>query len=519
LSRIVERKLEALQEALDAFEWPETGSMASASKLLASKIETDLPVEEDRRRTQRYASKGYRPTHPAGLSAGEYEFTLTLGEDAEDFTISVEDDWTNADLLQAVADAVNGSTLPANAEIVTQGAAQQKIKGLMAVGQALVVTVNQTLADQDLALKDASGHLIESLGLYTLDALEGDATQITYHVQGEQPYAPSTYLTNAFDPNEATTLSAGLHSIDYEIGELTGSVGFAVKEGDTWEDVLDALSNQFNSQAHITAETVAEQRVAELENGYVLVDGAALRIQAKDAKAGWRLRLSGDDLNALGLNATAAPGADGRLAINGATYVQTPGVFAADQGALRITLNGIFGDSLPLKVVSSLDNLQTLMTGVVEAYNDLRGTLVRNEDLLEPGYAEQWRDALAAESFGLKSIGLQEFGQKKEVWLNADAFYSALSSNPGRVRGLLDSGEKTLIPAWRTITERALSRGGDAALISASEAGAGVLSEPQARTENELAKGAMLLDLYDDLPSPSVKSGDPEEGSLVQAKA
>jgi hypothetical protein len=520
LSRIIERKLTALQDALDAFEWPETGSMALASDLLSSKIETALPAEENRYRTERYASKGYEPTHAANLLAGEYEFTLTQGDDEEEFTITVEDDWTNADLLQAVAGAVNDSELLVKAEVVTQAAAQQRIAGLMATGQALVITVNQSLSDQDLALKDTSGHLIKSLGLYALDALEGDATQITYHLQGNQPYSPSAYLTRAFDPNEETTLSAGLHAIDYEIGELTGSVSFAVDEGDTWEDVLDALSNQLNTQSHITAETVTEQRVAILnDDDYELVDGLALRIQAENAKVGWRLYLSGDDLDTLGLDATTSPGADGRISINGETYVQSPGVFATNEGALLIGLNGIFGESLPLKVVSSLENLQTIMTNVVEAYNDLRKTLVRNEDLLASGYADQWREALAAESFGLKSIGLQEFGQSKEVWFNGDAFYSALSNNPDKVRSLLDSGENALIPAWREITQSALSRGADAALITSEEAGAGVLSVPQALTENELAKGAMLLDLYDNLPDPSGNKEDPEDRSLVRAEA
>jgi flagellar capping protein FliD len=522
LVRTLERKLLAFQKALAQFQWPDTGSMTMAPEQLAKRIETSLPPDGERERTVKHVSRGFEPTHPVNLDAGAHEFVLQQGGSTDVIAIDVEDDWTNADMLDAVSQAINDSDLPAHAEVVTQAAPEQRVEGLMATGQALVVTLNQAEQDQAVALRDTSGHLILGLDLKTLETPLFSAEQGVHYLQGSQAYRPTTYSTPAFDPEKTTSLSAGTHSIDYAIGQANGAVTFNVEEDDTWEEVLSNVADAVNSsQGYMVAETFDQQRSVILENGdasQYTADGVALRIEAYQPKRGNRLSLSGDVVDSLNMT-MAYPGTDAHMTIDGEEKVRSPGVFAADEGRLLMALSDSFGETLPLRVVSSLDRLETAMADIVNAYNDLRKTLVRNTDLLEEGFADRWRAPLQAEAVELRSIGLQEFGKNDEVWLNRDKLHTALAERPDAARRLLLDGPNALVTTWEAATDGVLAQGVQHALIPATQASAEVLEEPSPRTENQLAKGHHLLDLYDSLPSePSRGVPESSGGSLVDSE-
>ncbi|MFW5837985.1 MAG: hypothetical protein ACOCVM_08240, partial [Desulfovibrionaceae bacterium] len=503
LTRLMERKLEAFQRALDQFEWPQTGSMTMAPDLLAKSILASLPTDGNRERTVKHASRGFEPTHPVTIEPGAHEFVLKQGGSTDRIAIDVEANWTNADLLRAVSEAINDSVLPVHAEVVTQAAPGQRVQGLLATGQALVVTLNQAEADQSVALQDTAGHLVKTLDLKTLQTPLFSAEKGVHNLQGTQVYRPSSFASTAFDPGETTSLPTGTRTLSWEIGGQSRTVSYEVEADDTWEDVLKNMANAINSsQSYMAAETFEQQRPSTLltNDSRLMMDGLALRIEAVQPKRGWRLSLSGDDLATLGMSSTAQPGGDAHMTIDGTEKVRSPGVFAADQGRLLMALSDSFGDTLPLRVVSAIDRLESVMSGVVNAYNDLRKTLVRNEDLLQDGFADRWRAPVASQEIDLKSIGLQEFGKNDELWLNRDAFHKALGSRPAEVRRLLADGPGALIPTWEAATREVLKAGPQMALLPQSQIQGAVINDPPPRTENELAKGAQLLDLYDALP-------------------
>jgi hypothetical protein len=161
-----------------------------------------------------------------------------------------------------------------------------------------------------------------------------------------------------------------------------------------------------------------------------------------------------------------------------------------------------------VSVIEPLDRLSQGLSDVVTAYNDLRGLLTRNADLLRPGLAEDWRATVTDRALDLRGLGLAESGTGKVLWLQAGGFVQALTASPETVRQVLlgdgDNGDdEGFLPALAAKARDTLSNGAGSLLLPQSSFPARdpFSPSPSPRTEVEIEKANQLLDLLDNAGS------------------
>ncbi|MEF2145689.1 MAG: hypothetical protein V3573_09610 [Desulfovibrionaceae bacterium] len=502
-------RVERLTNAVVAFSWPDAAQDRTVARNpdLAGKafgLLADNPSPY-----HKYFSRGLEKQQAVSLDAGEYVFELRHGSDTDSLSLDVEADWTNQDLLQAVADAVNQSELPVQAELVEQYAPEHHQYGQVATGLSLALGVNASLAEQDVGLRDTSGHLLASLNLRETAVPVGPAAIARRELTGLSTYSPSTFASSSFDPNAAASLSAGEYTFGYTFGPRTGTFSVTVEQDDTWSMVLRRFANSADSaQSDFSVRETDRSRRSEFlteeQWGDLEMQGVGLEIVATRPKVGERLKLSGEDedsaaaLAVLGLNRTARPGGDARLAVDGRERTRAPGMFAEDQGRVLVSLEATFGESLTLSVVETLQELTDGLNDITQAYNDLRSWLTPNAGYFEPGLAEKWRAPLADLATDLKETGLREMGGEGLLWFEHDVFFRAVGSAPDNTRALLLDAELGLLPRWEALGREMLAQPATQALADVSALPDPYLPDLTPRTEVELEKKSRLLDILDE---------------------
>jgi len=502
---------------------------ASASRLVgvpsarSADLQATLPDAAGVLQEDKFLSRGFTASAPTSLAPGTYTMNLSFGGKTDKLSVTVTPGETNGDVLKAVAAAVNGSTLQVDAFVRSQTGVGILGPDVLPTGSFLALSVNRTRADQTPTLTDTSGHLAASLGLTATSAPDGPAELGTHQLTSLSLARPTVFRSTGFDTNAPTTLAPGIYTVAYAAGPtsgsvLSGSVDVHVNAGDTWGDVLRRMRTAFGSaSASMVAQLVPAKRVwdSATDEKHAVVDATGLEIQLNDPKPGWRLSLSGGGitgggsgniLSALGLNATAQPGSDGRMVIDGRDQTRTPGTFIADQGRVVLDQSGTFGETVPVSVIEPLNKLSQGLSDVVTAYNGLRDVLTRNADLLRPGLAEAWRQPVVKQALGLRDLGLVESGRSKLLWFQAQGFVQALTTNPEAVRQtLLGNGkdEKGLLPTLAGMAQDELKAGlkdgvGSLLLPQSSFAQRDpFLASPSPRTESEIEKASQLLDLIE----------------------
>lgn len=493
-----------------------------------------LPSESGFLQEDKFLSRGFAASTPTSLAAGDYTMSLGFGgpsgSQTDKLTVTVAAGDSNADVLQAVADAVNGSTLQVDAAVRSQTGVGILGPGVIPTGSFLALSVNRTRADQTPTLTDTSGHLAAALDLSSTTTPLPPAELGTHQLTSLSVARPTTLRTGGFDTEATTTLSPGTYTVAYAIGPasgsvLSGSLDIVINAGDTWGEVLADMKNVFGSASpSIVSQLVPAKRVwdSTTDELHAVVDATGLTIALSDPKPGWRLTLSGGDnagataniLSATGLNVTAQPGSDGRMVIDGRDRVRTPGVYIADQGRVALEQSGTFGTVVPVSVLAPLDTLSQGLSDVVTAYNGLRDMLTKNADLLRPGLAEDWRAPVIDRALDLQSLGLAESGTGKLLWLQAGGFVQALTDSPETVRRTLlgdggddDNNNLGFLPALAQKAQDALSAGAGSLLLpqSAFPERDPFVASPTPRTEAQIEKQSQLLDLLDN--APGIASG------------
>ncbi|PKN07015.1 MAG: hypothetical protein CVU73_14330 [Deltaproteobacteria bacterium HGW-Deltaproteobacteria-8] len=525
--------LRRLNQAASSFTWPTEGIPFATNSRLATQpaaSRADLGVtlpdgsgasgyaQEDK-----FLSRGFAASTPTTLDPGTYALKLSFGGQSQKLSVSVAAGDTNADVLQAVANAVNGSTLQVDASVRSQTGSNILGPGVIPTGSFLALSVDRTRADvgtdKTPTLTDTSGHLAAALDLSATSSPLSPAQTGTHLVTSLSVARPTTFRTSGFDTEAATTLSPGTYTVAYAAGPASGSVvdgsvDVTVNAGDTWGVVLAHMKSAFGSaSAFMVSQLVPAKRVwdSTTDERHAVVDATGLEVALSDPKPGWRLTLSGGDnasatgniLSALGLNVTAQPGSDGRMVIDGRERTSTTGAYTADQGRVALDQYGTFGEVVPVSVLAPLSTLSQGLSDVVTAYNGLRDILTKNADLLRTDLAEDWRTPVTDRVLDLKSLGLVESGTGKALWLNADTFVQALTDNSQAVRStLLGDSSTGLLPELAQMAQDALSAGAGSLLLpqSAFAQRDPFLASPTPRTESDIEKASQLLDLLDSAP-------------------
>ena len=539
----VQSKVKSLSETLASFRWPDQGFPLSSGRLVVNdpfldkNISSLLIHKDNYQRYYRYYSRGFSGEAETSLGAGSYKCDMALGASLKRLEVEVTEGMTNDEVLEAVRDAVNDSSLPVQARIFKQNAVGTNPDDLLGTGSALAFSVNTAYVVTEenrgestqaldaanlLSFSDSSGHLISNLNLYATQKPIGPAEAGRYDLSNAVAGGPSQYLSKGFDINAETTLSAGDHSIAYTIGSESGNIDFYVEDGETWDTVLSRIANAAAStSSKFDAEVVDAKLVSPVYTGddYYLIDGKALGITAVNPKLGERLEIvPGSGLEVLGLNVTANPGGDARMTVNGYTEVRVPGEFALDRGRVTVELENGFGDSFPLRVVDAVTEMEKNVGLITDGYNDLRKSILPAEDLFREGFADLWRDPVTDNKVDLEWIGLKEVEKDKLLWFDSDVFYDALLAKPDEVRELLEDEEDGLFSRWQDVNERMIENKVSSYLIPETSLPGPWLPEPSPRTELELEVKKELVDTFEDTFNFALDDPTDENGRLVSTK-
>ncbi len=292
--------LTQFRNSLDSFQWPKSnplfnGRLIVGNEDFAEHVSAVVSKEGEAVRYYKYFSRGLNEESDTNLSAGEYKFELTLGDDTEEFSIDVESDWKNGDLIDAVADAINGSTLQVQAEVVSQLTPKLRVPDLNATGTALLLAVNAGSEDQDLSLAETKGHLLDEFEFSSVNVPTEPASLNYYQLFSGKEGKPTQFFSDTFDPNATPTLNEGVYSFDWSMGEQSGSIEFSVTEDDTWETLLNRVAGAVEgSQTMFSAEVVERPLLSDkVEDQLLYIDGVALKFEANSPKLGERLSITG----------------------------------------------------------------------------------------------------------------------------------------------------------------------------------------------------------------------------------
>lgn len=536
-----------LNQRLDAVVWPSglsgsglPGSGLSGTRLVSvpANLSADLSATLNpygvSSLEERLATTPRNGASASGMAAGTYALTLSLGERSDELSVSIGSGWTTGQIFDAVAGAVNASSLPVDALASTS--TDGYLNGLQTL--ALRADASLTRLDVDLAATaSASNRLASWLGLSAENVSPGSkdglADKGVTNVTGLAAAKPTRYASQGFDPEAPTTLAPGNYTLDYLVGPSTvgqsadslgesGSVSIRVSSGDTWRDVLSRMANVLGSASPaMVARLVPAKRVWDLPDSvggqHGLADALGVEALPTTQKSGWRLRLSGADaasedfLAALGMDVLAHPGSTGEAVIEGQMRESPTGTFSADSGRLTLGVSGTFGEAAPVRVIEGATGLADSLADVLSAYNDVGAMLTKSASEIRPGLADGWNSMAATRASALGQIGIERASQF--LWLAEETFLTALLSRPDAVQETL-LGAEGFLSALKTKTTEALAEGPESGVSSwisaraqtrAGESGPEQYMNAQgARTEIQVEKANQLLDLYDASASPAL---------------
>ncbi|WP_457571800.1 hypothetical protein [Desulfovulcanus sp.] len=561
LVRSLEQKLKAFEETLSKFDWPvdnlpwHKSTLTRLDPLLENKIKAVTPGQIIL--PYKYFSRGFSPHTTCNIPTGDYKFTLSLNGKSQTLTVSITEGQTNAEVLEAVKDAINESSLPVQAEIVHHYTPYQQLDS-PSLGHILAISVNPPYAEQKLEIKDTKGLLLNKLGLYSVDGPISGARTTAYLLQGRRVASPSLFTSSAFAANdeidweikkysfniklndetteislfvvdkatwdEARTLAQDQQALvkdtaDWEskvnqltfgsseiddnttwaslISQISGQ-GLVVFTDSTYQDLLSGLVRYVNSSLSSIQADVNEREVPNFSLDQLLFSPKLfLEFNLKEPKLGDRMYLEdgqGSPLELLGMKSTARPGSDAVLNINGQTRRAPANWFAEDKGRLTIELEDVFGQSLPLSIVQAMEEIHARLNEVIQAYNDLLEFLQKDKELFDEELISDWKKPVNDLETDLTWLGIQKTKEKGLLWISGDRFWQALGENKVRAKRILLDEGKGLIPKWEDMVSYMNKKGLESFLLPAT---AYVDHYPPWRKslDNELKEN--LLDLFE----------------------
>ncbi|MDY7000408.1 MAG: hypothetical protein SVS15_01335 [Thermodesulfobacteriota bacterium] len=358
-----------------------------------------------------YSSFNFDPRADSGLTAGEHKIKYTLGGHSGTISVAVESDWTWEQVLEKTAEAINSETSLLHAEVEARDRPSGLLDPDTAEGVVLSVTVVSPKLGERLVLEEYGGGWLSGVDSF-------------FDPQGTLPANPQTgdrYIASA-------TGNGWTEDYIYEY------------DGSSWVETAPATYNAVH--------------VEDVDQDYFY------------GSSGWSTTNAGNLLEDLGLTSTAHPGSDAELTVNSEAYTTETGVFTQDQGRLTLEVTDSFAETLPLRVVSAMEEIEERFGDVVQAYNDLRSFLLPNEDLFKQGFAQGFREPVEDNLAELSWLGVTEATEDKMLWVDKDKFWSALGQDPEKAEELIYSATDALIPALKRASARARDPEVSANLVS-----------------------------------------------------
>ena len=374
-----------------------------------------------------FSSSNFDPGADSGLTAGEHKIEYTLGDHSGLITVAVESGWTWERVLEKTAEAINSATSLLHAEVEARDRPSDLLDPSTTEGVVLSVTVVSPRLGERLGLSEYGGAWLSGVDSF-------------------------------FDSQ--STLPANPRTGDRYIASATGN-GWT-------EDYI----YEYNGSSWV------ETAPANYNAVYVEDAGQDYFYDA----SGWSTTNSGDFLESLGLTSTAHPGSDAELTVNNEAYTTETGVFTQDKGRLALEVAETFGETLPIRVVTAMQEIETRFGDVVQAYNDLRSFLLPNQDLFREEFVQTFREPVEDNLADLSWLGVSEATEDKMLWVDRDKFWSALGQDPERAKELLYSAPDGMVSVLKGVSARARDPEISAKLVSST-----LLEDPSVSAEKQFS--------------------------------
>lgn len=297
----LDKRVANLETATANFSWPVGGNSKQSARLVTPAnadtnikglLRSELRNAGDAERYYKYFSRGQSADTDTALDGQDYRFSISLGGKTENVAVSIApgQDW--GQILDTVAQAVNQTSLPVQAEVIRQTAPYQRLEFLPKTGSILAVTVSAGHKDQDVQFRDLDGQLTTALKLARTEKPVPAATIRLHNVASASKASASTYTSTPVNPVGDPGLASGEHRLQFTVGDVTDTVAVHVDDDMDWEELLQNLAQRINAastelSARVLGGTMSSGRLAPLSQRSV-----QLEVSLASPKRGDRLALS-----------------------------------------------------------------------------------------------------------------------------------------------------------------------------------------------------------------------------------
>lgn len=297
----LDRKIGNLENALSSFSFPTSNSVFAQNARLITPdnnsddikgmLRAEIVKQGETTRFYKSFSRGRVDTASTDLAGETYTFDMRLGDTTESIEVSIPDNTNWGDMLELVADAINGSRLPVQAEVVKQVASGQVLPFLPKTGSILAISVNPDHADQSVSFDDTDNLLFFNLDMEATTVPFGPADEVLHTVRDASPARPTTLHSQTLAPEDAVTLSEGEYRIQFSFGDTTGFAPVYVESGMTNDELLQVIAVSLDLADADLQAAVADGTMSSGLLDPVLQEGRVLNVTLGTPKLGEQLSL------------------------------------------------------------------------------------------------------------------------------------------------------------------------------------------------------------------------------------
>lgn len=297
----LDKRVSDLESATSKFSWPVGGNSQRKARLITPAnpettikdlLRAELRGTGDAQRYYKYFSRGRNAAGGTDLDGQDYRFAITQGGKTENVDVAIANGQNWGEVLDSVAQAINDTSLPVQAEVIRQTGPYQDLEFLPKTGSILAVTVNAGHKDQDVAFRDLDGLLTTRLELAPTEQPMTAPTIRLHNVASASPASASTYTSTPVNPVGDPGLTAGEHRLLFAVGDVSDTVAVTVDDSMDWEELLQNVANRINATSTELSARVLDGEMSSGQLAPLNQRSIQLEVSLASPKRGDRLALS-----------------------------------------------------------------------------------------------------------------------------------------------------------------------------------------------------------------------------------
>ncbi len=144
-------------------------------------------------------------------------------------------------------------------------------------------------------------------------------------------------------------------------------------------------------------------------------------------------------LSAMGLD-RASPGQNCMMNVDYSAMGSENGAYSLQQGRATLSAGEVSGETLPLAVTRAMGTIETILGGIVSAYDDVRKFLFANKGYCNKTLTGSLARPVEANWGALSVMGFNRSSKNNTLWIDGGTFLRSLSNDPQGVGAALSGG-------------------------------------------------------------------------------